>query len=57
MEVNRIFEVVKVAEPPGCVLDPLDFGIDAFAGGIGNAVLQIGKALENNKLPDLPLIL
>ena len=43
MEVDGVLEVVEVAEASGRVLDPLDLRIDAFAGGVGNAVLKVGE--------------
>ena len=41
MEVDGVFEVVDVAETSCRVLDPLDFGIDAFARGISLTVSAI----------------
>ncbi len=43
MEVNGSLEVVEVAEAASRVLHPLDLRVDAFAGGIGDSVLQVGE--------------
>src|SRR5579864_7292480 len=42
VEVNRVDEVLFVAEAAGRVLHPLDLGVDGFAGGVGDAVLEVG---------------
>src|SRR5579863_9811623 len=42
VEVDRIDEVLFVAEAPGRVLHPLDLGVDRLAGRIGDPVLQVG---------------
>ena len=36
VEIDRIDEVLFVAESSSCVFHPLNFGIDGFAGGVGN---------------------
>lgn len=43
MEVDGVLEVLEVAEASGCVLHPLDLGIDAFAGGICDPMLEVGE--------------
>ncbi len=42
MEVDRGFEVRPIAEAASHILDPLDFGVDAFTGGVGDFMLQVG---------------
>src|SRR5438045_9671081 len=42
MEVDRVDEVLFVAEAAGRVLHPLELGVDGFAGGVGDTVLEIG---------------
>src|SRR5712691_9974893 len=42
MEVDRVDEVLFVAEAAGRVLHPLDLGVDGFASGVGDAVLEVG---------------
>ena len=46
MEVNGSLEVVEIAEAASRVLHPLDLRVDAFAGGIGDSVLQVGVDLR-----------
>src|SRR5579863_1847925 len=41
VEVDCVNEVLLVPETSCCVLDPLDLGIDRFAGGVGDAVPQV----------------
>ena len=43
MEVDGGDKVVAIAETAGCVLDPLDLGIDGFAACVGDTVLEAGK--------------
>src|SRR5437773_11975789 len=42
VEVDRIDEVLLVTEAAGCVLHPLDLGVDGLAGRVGDAVLEVG---------------
>src|ERR1035437_1120124 len=42
MEVDRVDEVLFVAEAAGRVLQPLDLGVDGFAGRVGDTVLEVG---------------
>jgi hypothetical protein len=42
VEVDRVDEVLFVAEAAGRVLHPLDLGVDGFAGRVGDAVLEVG---------------
>src|SRR6266571_7617658 len=42
VEVNRVNEVLFVAEAASRVLHPLDLGVEGFAGGVGDAVLEVG---------------
>src|SRR5215831_2600449 len=41
VEIDRMNEVLPVAEASCGVLHPLDFGVDRFAAGVGNPVSQI----------------
>src|SRR5437016_7610085 len=41
VEVDRVDEVMFVAEAAGRVLHPLDLGVDGFAGGVGDTVLEV----------------
>lgn len=43
MEVDGDLEVFRVAEAPGCLLHPLDDGVDRFETGIGDPVTQVGE--------------
>ena len=47
MEVDRGLVVFAVAESAGHFLDHLDFTIDAFGGGIGDAVREVGAVALN----------
>ena len=42
VEVDRVDEVLFVAVSASRVLHPLDLGVDGLAGGVGDAVLEIG---------------
>src|ERR1017187_10474757 len=42
VEVDGVDEVLFVAEATGRVLHPLDLGVDGFARGFGDAVLEVG---------------
>src|SRR5437879_3932271 len=42
VEVDRVDEVLLVAEAAGRVLHPLDLGVDGFASRVGDAVLEVG---------------
>src|SRR5450759_4504946 len=42
VEVDRVDEVLFVAEAAGRVLHPLDLGVDGFAGRVGDPVLEVG---------------
>src|ERR1017187_5026754 len=42
VEVDGVDEVLFVAEATGRVLHPLDLGVDGFARGVGDAVLEVG---------------
>jgi hypothetical protein len=41
VEVDGVNKILFIAEAAGGVLDPLDFGIDGFAAGIGDPVSQV----------------
>src|SRR4051812_14520137 len=41
MEPNRDLEVILIPEATGLVFDGLDLGVEAFAGGIADAVTEI----------------
>ena len=41
MEIKGIDEILLIAESTGSLLDPLDLGIERFAGGVGDLMLQI----------------
>src|SRR5450755_2481725 len=41
MEVDGVDKVLFVAETSCGVLDPLDLGVDGFAGGVGDGVLEV----------------
>src|SRR5207245_10620896 len=41
VEVDRMDEVLLVAEAAGRVLHPLDLGVDGFASRVGDAVLEV----------------
>jgi hypothetical protein len=43
VEVDGGDEVLFASETTSSVLDPLDFGIDELAGGVGDAEPQIGN--------------
>lgn len=49
MEVNSVNEVLFVAEATCRVLDPLDLGVDRFAGRIGDPVAQVGDDVSNRR--------
>jgi hypothetical protein len=38
VEVNRVNEILLVAKSASAVFDPLDFGVDGLAGGVGDSV-------------------
>src|SRR6266702_4251270 len=42
MKVNGIFKVRFVSKATSGVFDPLNLGVDRFAGGIGNSMLNEG---------------
>lgn len=43
MEEDCSCEVLLIAEAACGVLDPLDLGVDGFAGSVSDAVAEIGK--------------
>lgn len=42
VEIDRVDEVLFVAEPSGRIFHPLDLGIDRLAGGVGDPMTEIG---------------
>lgn len=43
MEVNGVDEIVEVAEAAGSVLHLWDLRVEAFTGGVGDAMLELSQ--------------
>jgi hypothetical protein len=43
MEIDGGFEIHPITEATGRIFDPLDFGVDAFTGGVGYGMFQISQ--------------
>jgi hypothetical protein len=50
VEVNRINEVLFIAESSRRVFYPLDFGVDGFAGSIRDLMPQVGNDVLESPL-------
>jgi hypothetical protein len=52
-EVDGGFEVRRVTEPTGGLLDALDDGVDGFQARIGDLVRQVGEQVREMALDQL----
>ena len=52
MKEDRRLEVLCVAEPTRCVLDPLDLRVDPFGHSVGDRELQVILKVRQGK-PDM----
>jgi len=50
VEVDRVDEVLLVAEAAGRVLHPLDLGVDRLTCRVGDAMLEIGDDVGERRL-------
>ena len=42
VKVDGVGEVLLIPKASCCVFHPLDLGVEGFAGGVGDAVLEVG---------------
>lgn len=56
VEIDGGGEVVEVAEASGGGFDPLDFGIQAFAHGVGDLVFRVGQEVVESPFAHLRFV-